>query len=991
VKALQAGDNGTEIFDILSTMIESDSGHLGMMLRRYSGRQHAREAGVADSQTFPLPLMRQVPLPVKGRSRERAKRRNLFCKYVNICIVAFNWLFAGAQCGSRLKPSAVQQRIHGIIFDSVVQLLRGGVSASGERQIGDFLRESQHAYWTVGGHCLPLGLKAGVPEKAAVVDLFDVLQKFDMKIAKQVQHPGELLLPRKLRPSRLPRPFCKLDSSYRDYVRRNCQAGLQKLKPLKTIYKVKGKPLYGGAFAVAKNADEDRAISALCPLNALVDVDKLWVPKFAIMPAMRAMTLATGHKLRVYKKDARHFFHFLKIGKRWEKFMAHPPLKAQDGHAEKFPVHLGVPMGFTAAAAWAQAYNEQKAREAGLPAESRLVDGRPPPKGFPIWGSILDDVWAIEEDPPADRAVGQEWLQRVSDLWAEDGLAEHIKKAVVGSTCEEVQGAMVDGIGGWVGVSRQKRMSVLEAGLYLVSQRRPLVGAVDRWIGKFSFALGFRSCARSILQDEYSWLDIHRKGSKRAWLWPAVRNEMIMACILLPFLQTNLRAQWCSRVECSDAAPGGHGRAWATLPVDLVAEAARLCTNKGVYTNISTEYGVELNSDGICPLQQVRLPFDKYKWQIVAKPGGYRHITFEEAAALNWSLLDRLKHPKELHSKVLQGVDSAAAAGAYKKGRSASRALNGLCRQACAIICCGDLEPFLAWVPTGENPADAPSSLYGIRAGAVQTKPAAREPRPTAVFNVSSFSRDENETTTVHWAKEHETLKRWVAGGLCEQSVDAIYQEGLPQIFIHVCSGPRRRGDYIDQCMKLARQNYQQCLGLRIDPSIDPRLDILNGSLVILIRQLIDEGRLGGLLCTPPCGTWSRVRHVPLNRGCAGPRPLRTRDAPLTCISDRSMKEHKACETGTRIATACVYLVGLALEHFIWTALVHPQDPGLDPFPSVFHLPMADLLRKFGARDICLDQCQFGSPVRKPTQMLVRPSLDFFRHLQQRCNHVTSH
>ena len=123
------------------------------------------------------------------------------------------------------------------------------------------------------------------------------------------------------------------------------------------------------------------------------------------------------------------------------------------------------------------------------------------------------------------------------------------------------------------------------------------------------------------------------------------------------------------------------------------------------------EYGVELNSDGICPLQQVRLPFDKYKWQIIAKPGGYRHITFEEAAALNWSLLDRLKHPKELHSKVLQGVDSAAAAGAYKKGRSASRALNGLCRQACAIICCGDLEPFLAWVPTGENPADAPSSL----------------------------------------------------------------------------------------------------------------------------------------------------------------------------------------------------------------------------------------------------------------------------------------
>ena len=54
-------------------------------------------------------------------------------------------------------------------------------------------------------------------------------------------------------------------------------------------------------------------------------------------------------------------------------------------------------MGFTAAASWAQAYNEAKAVEVGLPQDRRLIDDKPPPKQFPIWGSILDDVWALDE------------------------------------------------------------------------------------------------------------------------------------------------------------------------------------------------------------------------------------------------------------------------------------------------------------------------------------------------------------------------------------------------------------------------------------------------------------------------------------------------------------------------------------------------------------------------------------------------------------------
>ena len=985
LKSLQAGGSGSKLFDILFQSIEDGSGILSRMLRSFSGKQVAREVGMAGDKIFPLPLMSFEHLPKRGRARERAARRNSLCRHVNICIVAMNWLYAGCESGTRLGPSAVQLRVHKVLKDVVANFLRSGSTTCGDQLIRDFLRESQHAYWTVGGHCLPLGLKAGVPDKAAVVDLHRVLSKFDKNIAKQIEHPGELLLPRHARPARLPRPFCKLSDSYPEYVKRNCRAGLQKLKPLKTIYKIKGRPLFSGAFAVAKNSEEDRAISALCPLNALVDSDKIWVPRFAMMPSLRAMTLEETKRLRIFKKDARRFFHFLKIGKRWEKYMAHPPLPAVEGHPQMFPVHQGVPMGFTAAAAWAQAYNEQKAVEAALPDSARLVDGKPPPKNFPIWGSILDDVWAIEEDEGDDLGVGHDWLARVAELWAEDGVEEHVKKAVEGVHREEVQGAMIDGVEGWVGVSRQKRMSILEAGLLLISQRRPLVGAVDRWVGKLSFALGFRACARSVLQDVYAWLDQHRNRTKRAQLWPSVASEIVIACILLPFLQSNLRAPWCTRVECSDAAPGGHGRAWAYFPTPLVAEASRLCTNKGAYTNISTEFGIEMNAEGVCPLQQVRLPYDSYSWKTVAKPGGYRHITLEEAAALNWSLHDRLRHPKEFNSKILQGVDSAAAAGAYKKGRSASRSLNSLCRQSCAILCCGGFEPFIAWMPSDENPADAPSSIYGMRAGEVRSKPSKKNPLPSVVLSVENVTSPKEE----HDQDEHPLLRRWMASGLVESSMQGVYDRGLPHVHIHLCSGPKRPGDFISSCLELAAADHQPCIGLRIDPLLHKSLDIMDGEIVTMLHELLQQGRVASLLCSPPCSTWSRARHVPL--GKSGPRPLRTRAAPFLCIQDRTEKEQKMCDVGSILAWICCYLMGLALSLHVWTLLEHPRDPGQHPYPSLFCSEVATLLRKFGAKDLVLDQCQFGAQAKKPTQCLHSPDPRCFSHLRQTCNHTQGH
>ena len=47
---------------------------------------------------------------------------------------------------------------------------------------------------------------------------------------------------------------------------------------------------------------------------------------------------------------------------------------------------------------WAQAATELMTTNAELPEEARLHMDRPTPAAPPMWGSIFDDVWGLEED-----------------------------------------------------------------------------------------------------------------------------------------------------------------------------------------------------------------------------------------------------------------------------------------------------------------------------------------------------------------------------------------------------------------------------------------------------------------------------------------------------------------------------------------------------------------------------------------------------------------
>ena len=65
-----------------------------------------------------------------------------------------------------------------------------------------------------------------------------------------------------------------------------------------------------------------------CPLkvvNKLVDPTNLQKATSLYLPMLGMLVIEQGTRLRVSKRDARHYFHMLRRGRRWAPFFAMPP------------------------------------------------------------------------------------------------------------------------------------------------------------------------------------------------------------------------------------------------------------------------------------------------------------------------------------------------------------------------------------------------------------------------------------------------------------------------------------------------------------------------------------------------------------------------------------------------------------------------------------------------------------------------------------------
>ena len=921
-------------------------GHLQSKLQRLfslnSGFYKDSDRGYSLPHVFPLP-----PLVNKGGVEQYTMGSMstgdhlTLVRGCNIVQSVLNMLHGGYHSDVKFVTAA-QKRVQARVWAGLESMLMNFKPLE-EDTIQEFLKHRQH--YAGGGVAIPLGERGGVPASAATVDLRECFEGSFPEFAKQVEEPSSLLLPSRLRPKLIKRGHTWLHRSYPNLVRKNVKAGLHQLKKPSQVAKHRGKLCITGAFAVPKDDKEDRVITDPA-VNQLIDPLKLPRPRFAYIPKLRVTLVPKTGKILISKRDARHYFHSLKIGRKWHKWLCGPPI-ILDGGSLRYPASCTAPMGFGPSAGWAQAVTDLATQEANMPHDKRLHPDYHAPAELPIWGSICDDIWAVEfAGGSNDDAVGPRWLGSAEQAWKSIGVKPNEKKSVNVSEDEEIQGLYVDADVHWVGVKMEKRQALFQAAFYLLQKPRVLVADVERLVGKFGFCHSCRPPMRSVFTAVYPWLQRARTGKQHILSWDDdVWIEIMVAALLLPYCQFNLSSPFSRRVECSDSSMTGIGRAWTAMPTDLVQLMAQLCDNNGTYTNLSLPHGIGLTEEHTCPLKKLQFPHKRFHWHKIGARANPKYIYLGEADAAVWTAEDRLRRPGDDGCRFVHPMDSASCVGAFMKGRSASILLNQRCRKLCAIAVAGGHEVFYPWIPSGDNPADGPSRQYETQAGESNDAPK-EQPLASETIIVDPF-----------------TLRAWT---------------GNEMFFVHLCSGAWREDDLSSWVEFLASAEGIHIVCVRVDPLVKldsntiPCNDLLVTEQALALLRCIQSGRVLGMFASPPCSTFSAARHKRLAPGEWGPRPLRHRDQVWYPQKGLTAREKLATYVGSILALICIGLLGEARMQGTWIGFEHPHDRGHKPFPSVFNSDeMRQLISKFRLQYVRIDQCMFGAPTRKPTGLVL--------------------
>ena len=287
-------------------------------------------------------------------------------------------------------------------------------------------------------------------------------------------------------------------------------------------------------------------------------------------------------------------------------------------------------------------------------------------------------------------------MEAVDAEWPKIGVEINQRKNVDGAEAE-IQGAVIHSRHHWLGASVARRIGTAAATVHALLRPTIAKKTIERLVGLHGYAHTFRSELRSLFATVY-YKDPFNTGGRppprhepQPWHPDAVL-EMQLSVIMLPMASHALDAPWTLRVGCYDANPGGHGLAWGSYSEALVSGIARRVDQRAPETNLESEFGISVDHQSRCPLHRIHLP-SRRTWAVAARPGGYRHITLEEAEAGLWSLEGRLHRPAEIETRCLEGGDNAATVGAFMRGRSRSRPLNEKCRQRAAVALAGDLNP----------------------------------------------------------------------------------------------------------------------------------------------------------------------------------------------------------------------------------------------------------------------------------------------------------
>ena len=350
----------------------------------------------------------------------------------NMWILAINIMYAGETWElPRLQPSRAQQRAQvGFLHRARHFLRQLSARSPGGEEIKSFTRLGSHEYGGAKTAAVPLGTRAGVPQRAAVVDTAAALEVHYPGLARQCRDSEALLKLRSDWPEKPVKTFARLDATYPLLVDEGVRVGMLELAPEEQLEHLGGLPISGGAFAVPKDEKEDRWISPNETVNMLVDDKKMIKVEMPYLPQLRGVTEPRGNGCAPRGATPGTTFTCCVLASVGGASWRSPP-RARRARSSTYPVQCGWPMGFRGSAVIAQAVTESSAKRGRLPEARRCVPHQPCPLAPPLWGTIIDDLWVLHTDEPTEEnEAAQMWAQSVEDEWARIGVESHPNKRV---------------------------------------------------------------------------------------------------------------------------------------------------------------------------------------------------------------------------------------------------------------------------------------------------------------------------------------------------------------------------------------------------------------------------------------------------------------------------------------------------------------------------------------------------------------------------------
>lgn len=197
------------------------------------------------------------------------------------------------------------------------------------------------------------------------------------------------------------------------------------------------------------------------------------------------------------------------------------------------------------------------------------------------------------------------------------------------------------------------------------------------------------------------------------------KEELFTASCLLALAHSNIRYDVSCRLSATDATTKMAGGASSSTTKDISQVLYRLCCHKGEYVRLDwTDIEVAVPPTTLVSVQhEVESLLNSHKWTASRSFKFYEvgHVNVQELKALRSEIKHQALHFQS-KQRAIHLVDSRVVAGAYAKGRSSSRVLNGLLR-SCLVWETSSLRRISnLWVGTKWNPSDHPSRRKPIPA-----------------------------------------------------------------------------------------------------------------------------------------------------------------------------------------------------------------------------------------------------------------------------------